>query len=96
MRKSRFTVHILATDRRTDGQTHKQMDNPNTLSCLRYCKWWLNKQKRKRMHGMCQSRIENHDTKHTSTCTWPVIMWTLSHVITISFCLNLHSISTCT
>ena len=36
---------------------------------------------------------KNQKTKHTST--WLVIMWTLSDVITISFCLNLHRTSTC-
>jgi len=36
---------------------------------------------------------DDDDDKHTST--WPVITWTLSHVITSSFWLNLHSISTC-
>jgi len=35
---------------------------------------------------------ECKQTKHTSS--WLVIMWTLSHIITISFCFNLHSIST--
>ena len=62
MRKSRFTVHILATDRRTDGQTHKQMDNPNTLSCLRYCEWWLNKAKTKT--NAWNVSIKNLESRH--------------------------------
>jgi len=35
---------------------------------------------------------ECKQTKHTDS--WLVMMWTLSHIITISFCFNLHSIST--
>jgi len=36
--------------------------------------------------------INTQQTKHTDT--WPVIMLILSDVISISFCLNLHSIIT--
>jgi len=33
--------------------------------------------------------------KPQQTSAWLVIIWTLSHISTISFCINLHSISTC-
>ena len=36
--------------------------------------------------------VLSHKTKHTSS--WLVIMWTLSDIITISFCLNLRTTST--
>ena len=38
------------------------------------------------------SRVYNRKAEHTTS--WVVIMCTLSHIITISFCFDLHSIST--
>ena len=39
---------------------------------------------------------ENAESKNTKrTIGWQVTTWTLSRIITISFCLNLHDISTC-
>jgi len=50
----------------------------------------ISNKKRKHM------RIQNNQKKKqkNTASTWPVITWTLSHIITISFCLNLHDILT--
>jgi len=45
------------------------------------------------IHMLCAvNECQECKTKHTST--WQMTMQTLSDIITISFCLNLHSINT--